>query len=326
MFGIKPKTFHHWYKEELSGYPQSIKAGTWGDKKIKIVDEHTGELLKEKDVPIAKAANMGSHMTIDEKQIGKKMYTLMTNAKTGKIAFMAQSVKSDELKQAINEYLKSATEAVTSVSCDMCSAFKKLCKEVFPNTKLVIDKFHVVKHLMDALQMVRRQLKAQCLNSNKIMSEENVEETKETEKIWTDVELLERSRYSLVKMEVDWEEEEKEMMEDLFERYPVLKTAYELTLKLRAWYNGKNIGKDIDKIEKELYNWCDEVIKSKIKPLNAVRKMIERHQDDIVNYFLEGQTNAKAENMNGKIQRFLANNFGIKERDFFLYRVAGYFA
>jgi len=30
--------------------------------------------------------------------------------------------------------------------------------------------------------------------------------------------------------------------------------------------------------------------------------------------------------MNSKIQRFLAGNFGIKDRDFFLYRVAGYFA
>ena len=54
--------------------------------------------------------------------------------------------------------------------------------------------------------------------------------------------------------------------------------------------------------------------------------LIEKHQDDIVNYFKEGQTNAKAENMNGKIQRFLANNFGIKDRDFFMYRIAGYFA
>ncbi len=326
MFGIKPKTFHHWYKEELSGYPQSIKTGIWGDKKIKVIDESTGEVIKEKDVPIAKSANMGSHMTIDEKQIGKKMYTLMTNAKTGKIAFMAQSVKSEDLKQAINEYLKESTEAVTSVSCDMSGAFKKLCKDVFPNTKLVIDKFHVIKHLLDALQMVRRQLKVQCLNSNKTITKENSEETNEVEKTWTDIELLERSRYSLVKMEIDWEDDEKEMMEELFERYPVLKTAYDLTQKLRLWYNSSNVGKNIDSIEKALYNWCDEVTQSKIAPLKAVRKMIEKHQDDIINYFREGQTNAKAENMNGKIQRFLANNFGIKERDFFLYRLAGYFS
>ncbi|MBK7097678.1 MAG: transposase [Sphingobacteriales bacterium] len=90
--------------------------------------------------------------------------------------------------------------------------------------------------------------------------------------------------------------------------------------------SGKNIGKSMDKIEQELYNWCDEVNQSKIAAFRGVRKMIEKHQDDIVNYFKEGQTNAKAENMNGKIQRFLANNFGIRDRDFFMYRIAGYFA
>ena len=36
--------------------------------------------------------------------------------------------------------------------------------------------------------------------------------------------------------------------------------------------------------------------------------MIEKHQDDIANYFKEGQTNAKTENMNSKIQRFFASN------------------
>jgi len=46
--------------------------------------------------------------------------------------------------------------------------------------------------------------------------------------------------------------------------------------------------------------------------------MAERHQPDFVNYFLEGWTDAKAETMNGKIQRVLANNFGTKDGDFSL--------
>jgi len=108
--------------------------------------------------------------------------------------------------------------------------------------------------------------------------------------------------------------------------YPVLQTACELTQKLPIWYDGKNIGKHINILERELYNWCDEVNQSKIAAIRAVRKMIEKRQDNIINYFKEGQTNATAENMNVKIQRFLANNFGIKDRDFFLYWVAGYFS
>jgi transposase len=327
MFSIKPKTLHFWYKEELSGYKQDVETGTWGEKKITVVDEDTGEVIKEKPVPIAKPENMSSHMTIDEKQIGKKMYTMMTNAQTGKIAFLAQTMKPEELKQAIENYLLEKSRDVKSVSCDMSPSYKKFCKEVFPNTQLVIDKFHVIKHLMDALQQVRKQLKTQCLNDSKTFVKSTLSTTNsEDERVWTNIELLERSRYILFKMQSEWEEDEREIMAHLFNHYPVLKTAYDLTQQLRSWYNGRHIGKHINILERELYNWCDAVNQSKIAAFRGVRKMIEKHQDDIINYFKEGQTNAKAENMNGKIQRFLANNFGIKDRDFFLYRVAGYFS
>ncbi|HPR00657.1 MAG TPA: transposase [Saprospiraceae bacterium] len=54
--------------------------------------------------------------------------------------------------------------------------------------------------------------------------------------------------------------------------------------------------------------------------------MIEKHQENIINYFQTNHTNAKAENMNGKIQQFITNNHGIKDKDFNLYRIAKYFS
>jgi transposase len=326
MFGIKPKTLHYWYKEILSGYKQDVKAGRWGEKKIMIVDKDTGEVLKGKPIPIAKAENFGSHMTIDEKQIGKKMYTIMTNAKTGKIAFLAQTQKSVELRQAMENYLSEKLSEVKSVSCDMSASYKKFCKEIFPNTQLVVDKFHVIMHLMDALNQVRKQLKTKCLINPKTLLMQTTEYDTEQESPWTDVELLERSRYILCKMQPEWDDDDKEIMNHLFYSFPVLQTAYELTQKLRNWYDSKNIGKHIILIEKELFDWYDEVVQSKITAFCGVRKMIEKHQNDIINYFKEGQTNAKAENMNSKIQRFLYNNFGIKDRDFFFFRLAGFFS
>ena len=326
MFGIKPKTLHHWYKDDLSGYDKEIEAGRWGEKKILEVDEETGEVLKEIPVPIAKPENFGSHMTIDEKQIGKTMYTIMTNANTGKIALLAQTMKPQYLKQAVEKYLPESTSVVRSTSCDMSPSYKKFCKELFPNTALVIDKFHVIKHAMDALQQVRKELKTECLNHDKTLGHQSGPTSTEQERPWTEIELLERSRYTLYKMEGDWEETEKETMAHLFSNYPQLKKAYGLTQQLRLWYNGTNVGKHFVVLEKELYNWYDAVDHAMIPAFKGVRKMIEKHQDDIMNYFKEGQTNAKAENMNGRIQRFFANNFGIKDRDFFLYRLAGYFS
>jgi transposase len=325
MFSIKPKTLHYWYKEELSGYKQDIAAGKWGDKKIYEVDSGSGEVVSEKEVPVAKAENFGSHMTIDEKQIGKKMYTVMTNSQTGKIALLARTMKPEELKQVINNYLPDVTTVVQSISADMSPSYRKFCKEMFPGVQLVVDKFHVIKHLMEALQQVRKQLKTQCINADTTLVVSNKPNDPNQQKIWTEIELLERSRYILCKMQAEWELDEKEIIEHLFSRYPVLQTAYLLTQKLRTWYSNKNVKKHYNLVEIALYNWCDEVSQTKIPAFRAVRKMIEKHQDDIINYFKEGQTNAKAENMNSRIQRFLANNFGIKDRDFFFYRLAGYF-
>jgi len=41
-------------------------------------------------------------------------------------------------------------------------------------------------------------------------------------------------------METDWEEDERRIMAHLFNKYPVFKTVYGLSQKLRLWYNGLN--------------------------------------------------------------------------------------
>ncbi|MGK0315971.1 MAG: transposase, partial [Saprospiraceae bacterium] len=57
-----------------------------------------------------------------------------------------------------------------------------------------------------------------------------------------------------------------------------------------------------------------------------IRKMLIKHQENIIFFFSDGLTNRKAENLNGKIQRFVANNYGLRNHDFFYYRLQVYFA
>ena len=63
-----------------------------------------------------------------------------------------------------------------------------------------------------------------------------------------------------------------------------------------------------------------------IEPFKSVVKMIEKHETEIIAYFSTKITSAKAERLNGKIERFLSNNYGAKNKDFFLYRVKSYFS
>lgn len=45
-----------------------------------------------------------------------------------------------------------------------------------------------------------------------------------------------------------------------------------------------------------------------------------------MNYFICAHTNAKAKRINGNTNRFISNNYGIRDKDFALYRIAQYFS
>lgn len=58
---------------------------------------------------------------------------------------------------------------------------------------------------------------------------------------------------------------------------------------------------------------------------NLIR-IIGSNEEKIMNYFKTGKTNAKAEAINSKIQRFITANYGVRDKDFFLYRLAHYYS
>lgn len=263
---------------------------------------------------------MGTKMAIDDKQIGKDVFTILTNQESQKIALMVESIKSEELLASM-QLLGSNNDKVQSISCDMAPTYLKLCKTVWPKATLVIDKFHVIKYVYDAVQEIRMEEKKYVL--------ERMPKGKQKQKsheLFSDLELLARSRNLLNKQKITWGETQKQIMESVFEKFPKLKQAYDLGQEFRVWYDKSNFGLPEIAIEKGLFNWYDKVESSKITTFKSVVKMIEKHEKEIIAYFKTKITSAKAERLNGKIERFLSNNYGAKNKNFFLYRVKGYFA
>ena len=312
---------NYWYKEYLSDYNKDTESGKWDSDKIVLeVDVSTGEVIKDKVITILKPENMGTKMAIDDKQIGKDVFTILTNQESQKIALMVESIKSEELLASM-QLLGSHNDKVQSISCDMAPTYLKLCKKVWPKAALVIDKFHVIKYVYDAVQEVRMEEKKYVL--------EQMPKGKQKQKsheLFSDLELLARSRNLLNKQKISWGDTQKQIMESVFERFPKLRQAYDLGQEFRAWYDKSNCGLPEIAIEKGLFNWYDKVDISKIKSFESVVKMIEKHEKEIIAYFKTKITSAKAERLNGKIERFLSNNYGAKNKNFFLYRVKGYFA
>ena len=321
MFDILPGTLYHWYRDHISDYHSDKRSANWPDASIMDVDEDTGEIFKEQPVPILKPENICEQMCIDDKAIGHDGYTILSDTRTGKIAMMIESTKSEELEAALSIF-GDELEKVKSISCDMSPTYLKLCREKFPKAETVIDKFHVMQYLYDAVLDVRSRIKkklAEGLSKGK-------KKTDKDKEILREMDLLKRCRLRLTQSAQKWSEQTTELMKQIFSKYKELKTVYDLSQDFKNWYDRNNCLKDKTWIQESLYLWYNKVKEANLEEMMPVVKMIRKHEDNIINYFTAAHTNAKAESLNGKIQRFVAANYGVKNKDFALYRIAGYFS
>jgi transposase len=343
LMGVAAKTLHHWYKAFLSNFdPQ-------GQQKVHANDIKVKEGKKEKVivVPIVCAENIGEEMCIDEKMIGEEFYTILTNRETGKIAFCAATTKSEYLQQAMAPLLNSLGK-VKNITKDMASSFRNLCNAIMPSATQIADKFHVIFNLMEAMQSVRIKFRQKILEQRRIalqlFKQEEKQRREECEKTGkeytpkkftyieqrlsngeTPSELLARSHYLLYKFPHQWSPSQSKRASTLFALFPEIEKTYKLSCQFRVWYARENIGKHQLQIEKELYQWYEDIEDSDIDEMMNFKSLVESHEEEIKAYFVKGHTNAKAENLNKQIKQFIASNQGVRNRDFFFFRLSNFY-
>jgi transposase len=318
MFSFKPQTLQYWYKNFISDYKSDIKNKKWHPQKIEIADESTGE-IKEKPVYIFKQENIGSQMSIDDKAIGHEGFTVLSNYQSGKIAMMIESTQAKEVEMAMKLF-GNQLNRIKNISMDMSPTYALVCKNVVPRAQQIIDKFHVMKYVYQCVLEVRIRIKKElCAKLSK-----GKKKTAKDKKILFELERLKRVRHALTQSPDKWSDEMKKTVNHVFEKFNDLKLAYQISQKFKQWYDLQNHVKSIESITKNLHKWYEQA--RKLDAFNRVIKMIRKHENEIINFFQHGITNANAERTNGKLQRFVSNNYGIKDKDFILYRIAGYFA
>jgi len=318
MFGLLPGTLQYWYEHFLSDYYPDIERKKWHPQKIETVNKSTGE-IKEKPVYIFKKENLGEKMSIDDKAIGHDVFTILSNHDTGKIAMMVESTKAEEVEQAM-ELFGTDLNKVKNISMDMSPTYSLVCGNLIPRATQVIDKFHVLKYVYDAVGEVRIRIRKE-LTANLTKGKKKTEEDKQK---LSEVELIRRVQRAITQSPDKWSDEMKKTVELVFEKHNDLKRAYEISQNLKHWYDYQNFIKSNDEITSNLHQWYDQACE--VKEFESVIKMIRKHEDEIINFFRHGMSNARAERLNGKIQRFVSNNYGIKNKDFSIYRIAGYFS
>lgn len=277
--------------------------------------------------------NLGKHLSIDETSLSNgELYTILTNkaakGKKGVLVAMIQGTQSEKVISIINKIPLESRYLVEEVTLDMASSMNKIVKKCFPKASLVIDRFHVQKLAFEALQEMRIKHRWDAINEetegmvqakfNNSRYQPTIFDNGDTKK-----QLLARSRYILYKSPDKWTPSQKVRAKILFAQYPDIKEGFNLSTSLRMIFNTT---KDKGVAYTKLARWYNDVTDSGFKSFNTISATIYTHYPNILNYFDNRSTNASAESFNAKIKAFRTNLRGVRDVNFFLFRVAKIYA
>jgi len=279
------------------------------------------------------AQNIGSHLSIDETSLSNgELYTILTNkaakGKKGVLVAMIKGTRAEDVVEALKIIPLSERRKVREITLDMAGSMGQIARQCFPKATRVIDRFHVQKLALDALQEIRIKHRWDAIDQ-----ETNAKENaKWDKKIYTPFrfdngdtkkQLLARSRYLLFKSADKWSQSQKQRAKILFAQYPDIKKAFDLTHDLRIIFAKT---KDKAVAYTKLAQWYNKVTDSGFRSFNTISATIYTHYKEILNFFDQRSTNASAESFNAKLKAFRAALRGVSDIKYFLFRVAKIYA
>jgi len=276
--------------------------------------------------------NIGGYLSIDELSLSRgELYTFVTNksgkGKKGTLAAVIKGTKAEDIKNVLEKIPIQMRETVKEITLDMAKNIESGVKKAFPKSQFVTDRFHVIQLGIEAMQHIRiKQRWKELEKENKEISLSRERKEKYQYKIFengdTPKQLLARSRYVLTKLPNQWTENQAQRAAILFREYPQIQIAYEHLFEFRNIYENKNYRE----AKEAFLRWIKKTFDNKIEEFYTVANSVKNHLYNILNFFINRNTNANAESFNSKIKLFRANQRGVIDTKFFLFRLQKLFA
>lgn len=182
---------------------------------------------------------------------------------------------------------------------DMWKAFEKSAKKNIPDAAILNDKFHIIRHLQEALDKIRKQ------EYTRVSGE--------------DRQFIKGQKYTLLSRYVNLTLDGKKALKALFAVNKRLNKAYLLKESFGQLWSYKS-----EAWAKTFFqNWKNSLKWQRLKPYQEFVKMVERHWDGIAAYckpenkvslgFVEG--------FNNKIRVIQRRAYGLKDQEYFRLKV-----
>jgi len=181
---------------------------------------------------------------------------------------------------------------------DMHDSFRQEVQMYLPQAKVVVDKFHLIRHVNDALDKIWSRLQGGR---------------------WKEVKSRElfRSRYILLKSTENLTDRERLNLEELFSMYPELKDAWRLKESFRRWYRTATRAE----AEVNLGVFEETIIDATFPEFKHLLPIVRKWRQEILNYFDYRIINGFVEGKNNRIKTIKRMAYGYRNMDNFRLRI-----
>lgn len=239
-----------------------------------------------------------SYIGVDEKafRAGRGSYvTIICDLIEGKVEWIGDDRKAETMLAYLDQFTDEQLARIDGFAMDMWKAYAKAVRERIPGweSKIIYDRFHVMKEINDALDAIRKA-------EGRELFKEGSEVLKGTKFLWLrgggKVPGTRRREFAALKgkkLKTARAWAIKEMLRHLWD--------FKLPSRAAAFW-------------KRWYFWASH---SQLTPMIKAARKLKRHQQRILNYFIHRVTNAMAESINGRIEKLIRIANGYRNQEHF---------
>lgn len=228
-------------------------------------------------------------------KFGHKYLTLVYQLDEGmrRLLYVGKDRKAKSLLRFFVDFGKERSEQLLAICTDMWDPYLKVIRKKAGQALNILDRFHIKKHLNEAVDKVRREESGYLRNNGYEP-------------------ILEKSRWPLLKNPENLTDKQHLKLKEIL-RYNLqsvksylLKKDFEIFWKYVSPYWA----------ERFLNNWTFKVMRSRIEPMKSFAKTVRRYQPLILNWFrVKGArlSSGPIEGLNNKAKVAIRKSYGFRE-------------
>ena len=228
---------------------------------------------------------------------GHKYLTIVRDLDLNGVIWIGIDRKEETLNRFFRELGIFKCHQIKIAVVDMWDPYLASLNKHCPNVDIVVDKFHLIKMILNALDKVRKVEFAQASDEERLY--------------------MKKKKFVILKRNMNLNDKQKEGLTELMDRNETLYKAYLLKEQISDILDEDNVISALDRLS----HWTKNVYDSSIKPLIKCIKTIRKYYYGIYNYFRYKLTNAQSEGFNNKINIVKRKAYGYWDLEYFFLKI-----